>query len=708
MAEKEIKMPTPAYADLEIGLHRRDTDQYTVDLRLNLPNNDADIRLTRGVPPTARFDRQYLLSQEIDHNTYGHTLSTSLFADPNVKTAFQKAMNAAQLLDVPLRVRLLVGESAPELHTLRWETLQNPDTSQLLCTDEHILFSRYMSSDDWRPVNLRSKSELRALIVIANPADLQTYEPGGQPFPPVDVANEAARARNALRGTPILELASAGNATLSNLMKHLRDGYDILYLVSHGALINGEPLLWLENEQGCADIVTGSDLITHLCEVQHRPRLIVLASCQSMGNGSVSQSCDNGVLAALGPRLAQAGIPAVLAMQGNVTIQTVTTFMPIFFEELQRHGQIDRAVAVARGAVRDQLDWWMPVLFMRLKSGRIWWYVPGFANEQQNFEKWPALLSSIQHGCCTPILGFGLVDSIIGSSREIAHRLAEVHHFPLAPHNREDLPQVTQYLTVNQSPFFVRTELEKALREGLLRRYSNDLPPEIRAATPPISLNELINAVGTLRRTNNPAEPHHVLANLPFPLYITTNADNLLTKALEEAGKTPHVSTCPWNEQLNRSSEIFEGTPTPQQPLVYHLFGNLQEPRSLVLTEDDYFNYLIGVTKNESRIPKIVRHRLVDTALLFIGFRMDDWNFRVLFRSLMSAEGHYLRNHYAHVAVQIDPEDPSILQPERVRHYLEAYFKHASISIYWGSAEDFIRELQARIHAVSEREVHAL
>ena len=73
---------------------------------------------------------------------------------------------------------------------------------------------------------------------------------------------------------------------------------------------------------------------------------------------------DEGVLAALGPRLAQAGIPAVIAMQGNVTMRTVGTFMPVFFRELQVDGRIDRAVAVARGAVRDWDDWWMPVLFI--------------------------------------------------------------------------------------------------------------------------------------------------------------------------------------------------------------------------------------------------------------------------------------------------------------------------------------------------------
>ena len=31
-----------------------------------------------------------------------------------------------------------------------------------------------------------------------------------------------------------------------------------------------------------------------------------------------------------------------------------------------------RAIAAARGVVREEPDWWMPVLFMRLKSGQLW------------------------------------------------------------------------------------------------------------------------------------------------------------------------------------------------------------------------------------------------------------------------------------------------------------------------------------------------
>ena len=34
-----------------------------------------------------------------------------------------------------------------------------------------------------------------------------------------------------------------------------------------------------------------------------------------------------------------------------------------------------------------------------------------------------------------------------------------------------------------------------------------------------------------------------------------------------------------------------------------------------------------------------------------------------------------------------------MLEPERARHYLESYFQDADISIYWGTADDFVQDL---------------
>lgn len=679
------------FADLEIGLHRREVEVYSVEFRFSQPESETDIRLGQGM---ARFDLAALDKLPAASPQYAQALSEALFADESVRSAFVQALTSAQTLNLPLRLRLLIGPSAPELHSLHWETLRHPQTGSSLCTDENILFSRYLSSLDWRPVPLRPKGELSALVVVANPSNLSDY----QNLAPLDVAGEFERARQGLGAIPITYLPHADSkATLHHLTTALREGHhDILYLVCHGALVRDEPYLWLEDDEGRAAVIPGSDLVTRLRELNQRPTLVILASCQSAGSPT-----HGAALSALGPRLSEAGIPAVMAMQANISLQTIAEFMPLFFTELQRDGQIDRALSVARGGARERPDYWMPALFMRLKSGRIW-YVPGFGDERGGFEKWPSILRTIARGQCTPILGPGLYEPVLGSPRDIARRWAEAYHYPMAPHERESLPQVAQYLTVNQYERAPYDELEEYLKQELITQFGQDLPPDLRDNQ--TSLDHLIEAVGTIYRQRSPVEPYSVLAQLPLPVYITTNWNNLLASALQEAGKDPQVVLCPWNEYVEQLETIYDREPdyqpSPQRPLVYHLFGRLSEPETVVLTEDDYFDFLIGVTRNKELIPTAVRRALADTALLFLGFQLDDWQFRVLFRSILAQQGGERRGRYPHIAVQLQPEEGRILEPERARKYLENYFFNgANISLYWGRAEDFIKELQGRWQA---------
>src|SRR5207247_4708119 len=118
------------------------------------------------------------------------------------------------------------------------------------------------------------------------------------------------------------------------------------------------------------------------------PALVVLCSCQSAGPGDFG----DGSRIALGPRLAASGVPAVLAMQGSISMETAERFFPEFFQALAVDGVVDRAVAVARATVRDRHDWWVPVLFSRLKRGRTW-YLPEFT--QNSDYSWKALIDQI-------------------------------------------------------------------------------------------------------------------------------------------------------------------------------------------------------------------------------------------------------------------------------------------------------------------------
>jgi hypothetical protein len=232
-------------------------------------------------------------------------------------------------------------------------------------------------------------------------------------------------------------------------------------------------------------------------------------------------------------------------------------------------------------------------------------------------------------------------------------------------------------------------------------------------------------------RYPHPADdPYAVLAELPISLYVTTQPWNLLAEALREAGKDPQVETCRWKrldsddpwgegpvpdppdwafrvaddpEQRRRDAEAGWPTsvldrergyrPSEARPMVYHLFGHHARPRSLVLTEDDYFDFLIGVTRDKDLVPVGVRRAFADSSLMFLGFRLDEWDFRVLFRSIVNQEGDR-RSEHTHVAVQIDPEEGRSMEPERARRYLESYFQSSNVTIYWGSTESFLKELR--------------
>ena len=49
----------------------------------------------------------------------------------------------------------------------------------------------------------RAKASLRALVVVANPKDVDRWAPGGRQLAPVDVASEVKRARDGLVGITV-------------------------------------------------------------------------------------------------------------------------------------------------------------------------------------------------------------------------------------------------------------------------------------------------------------------------------------------------------------------------------------------------------------------------------------------------------------------------------------------------------------------------
>jgi hypothetical protein len=595
--------------------------------------------------------------------------------------------------------------SAGAAHALRWETLTNPVTGGPLCTAERVIFSRYLSSRDWRPVRLRRKSELSALLVVANPAGLADYG-----LAPVDVKGELQRARRALGAMPVRTLPGEGPATLNGIAAELRRGCDIFYLVCHGQLKDGEPWLWLEDERGGVSRTAGGELVTRLQELPECPRLLVLASCQGAGTGAGSGggtgpeagseeigTADRGALAALGPRLAEAGVPAVLAMQGNITMGTLERLMPDIFAALGDpgcSGEIDRALAVARGNLRSRPDWWVPVLYMRLKSGRIW-YVPGFAGEQGEFEQWRSICGFVRRGQVVPIVGPDIAEHVYGSLQDLATEMALANGFPLSPYERNDLAKVAQFISTSASVEHARSQVLGGLHARLERRTAALLGgPDTQGLKPRELLQRLLPEL-----LKDPQDPLRVLADLDARVYVSASANPILEAALRAMGKEPIPLVSHWRDEREDTAPFYPDT-SPGRPYVHYIFGDLRDPPTWVLTEDDFFDYLIRTSLYHDLIPQVISKALTANSLLFLGFRLDDWRFRILFRMILAKGGSAQLGGFNHVGVQINPDEHSLADVARTKRYLERYFGKTRIDIYWGCAGDFLQALAAQLAAL--------
>lgn len=134
--------------------------------------------------------------------------------------------------------------------------------------------------------------------------------------------------------------------------------------------------------------------------------------------------------------------------------------------------------------------------------------------------------------------------------------------------------------------------------------------------------------------------------------------------------------------------------PSIDEPLVYHLHGLESCPGSLVLTEDDYLDFLLRVAWDHSVIPPRVAQALADSSLLLLGYRLQDWDFRVLFRGLINRKSAARRR--LSIAIQLTPEQEMAEQIEsadEAQDYLEKYFDLANFKIYWGDSASFMQEL---------------
>jgi hypothetical protein len=303
--------------------------------------------------------RRALSSEEETVQDFGQGLFRAVFTG-KVSTCYYTSLEQARQQDKGLRLRLHV--QPPELSTLPWEFLCDPD-HDYLCFSRDTPIVRY--TDLRQSVRqLVVEPPLRILRMVASPRGLDQ----------LDVEHEKRlmeKAIEELRANGLVELTWLEGESWHELMRKMRRGgpWHIYHFVGHGDfdLARNEGLIALTDEEtGREDLLRARDLARLL--VGHRTlRLVFLNSCEG-AKGSMGDPFSG-----TAATLVRQGIPAVVAMQYQITDKAAIEFSRGFYEALADGFPVDAAVTEARVAVsfESMLEWGTPVLYMRSPNGRI-------------------------------------------------------------------------------------------------------------------------------------------------------------------------------------------------------------------------------------------------------------------------------------------------------------------------------------------------
>ncbi len=147
--------------------------------------------------------------------------------------------------------------------------------------------------------------------------------------------------------------------------------------------------------------------------------------------------------------------------------------------------------------------------------------------------------------------------------------------------------------------------------------------------------NALVNFLDEhLKKNRRPSPVLRMLAEMPFKIFVTTNYDRLLEKALVNCDKEPeHFIYNP--DSSERTPDMIDD-PTPENPLLFKMHGDLQKRESIVITDEDYITFVQRMSDKDAvhPVPQTVRYRMQKWPTLFFGYSLRDYNLRLLFRTL--------------------------------------------------------------------------
>jgi hypothetical protein len=165
--------------------------------------------------------------------------------------------------------------------------------------------------------------------------------------------------------------------------------------------------------------------------------------------------------------------------------------------------------------------------------------------------------------------------------------------------------------------------------------------------------SELVRQVKeAVHKDREPSPILRGLARLGFPLVITTNYDQLYERALTLVARDQAHQDQKTDAQVSATEAVFEkcvysplskvrtkdsaAQPTLANPYLLKIHGDLDQEESIVITDEDYIQFVLRMGDKHPYHPvgKNVLTHLVSWPTLFIGYRLSDYNLRLLFKTL--------------------------------------------------------------------------
>jgi tetratricopeptide (TPR) repeat protein len=289
---------------------------------------------------------------------FGRGLFESLLVG-DVRTRYEMSLSEARRQGKGLRLKLRIHPS--ELAVLPWEFLYDAERDRYPSLSSNTPLVRYL--DLPQPVEpLRVSPPLRVLGMVTSPLGLD----------PLDVEHEKRLVEEAIKGLReggLLELTWLEGQTWRHLQRAMRRGpWHVFHFVGHGGFdaATEEGALALSNDAGQMHLLRATGL-AELLDDHYPLRLVFLNSCEG------ARGSESDAFSSTAATLVRRGVPAVVAMQYEITDRAAIEFSRDFYEALADSLPVDAAVTEARAAVSMDsiLEWGTPVLYMHSPDGRI-------------------------------------------------------------------------------------------------------------------------------------------------------------------------------------------------------------------------------------------------------------------------------------------------------------------------------------------------